>query len=315
MQLNLLQQIVDYLKNPIYKEKIAYQPFFSSLFQIIRINLLAICISFIIGIAIYTVSRFTPDLDKHAVGEFIEKESILTTFIFACVVAPLLEESAFRLWLINKPLQVAVGVTMFLFYYISSFIPGSVLKSILLPVSTISPLLTLGLYLVGFILSVTFFFILAKSKNVKNRLNILFNYKYKYLFFGSAFLFSLLHISNYEMSWTVALLTPLLILPQLSGGILLSYIRIKYGFWRGVIGHFLYNTSLLVPSLGLKLLTDSGQKLLASADFKFTSLVKMDQITIVLVLLYILVVFILILISNLQLFVTFFSKKTQKSVT
>jgi Na+/proline symporter len=70
--------------------------------------------------------------------------------------------------------------------------------------------------------------------------------------------------------------------------------------------------SLLVPSLGLKSLSDSGQKILASSDFKFTSLDGYDQGIIFSILGYVLIIFICILGSNLHLLVTYFTQKSIK---
>lgn len=316
MKYSLLQEIITYLQNPQHIDTIQRKPFFSSILQIIRINLLAIFLSFVTGIIIAFIATQTKALDGHAVGDFIENESIFTAFILACVIAPLLEESAFRLWLVNKPLQVAIGLFGFLFYYISSFIPGSFIKSVFSFTESDNPIIMLGIYLAIFIGGVAVLYIIIKQKSVQTKLTHIYHNYYKWLFFGSAVLFGLLHITNYEFSWVVVLLTPILILPQLFGGVLLSYIRVKYGFWRGVIGHFIYNLLLLTPSLGIKFMSSQSQKLLLSnnSNFNLNSINQTDKSILLSVFFYFMLLVCAVIGSNIQLIISYFlaiNKKTE----
>jgi hypothetical protein len=60
-----------------------------------------------------------------------------------------------------------------------------------------------------------------------------------YYYLG-ALLFALAHLGNYAQQsplWAVILL----VLPQLIGGLTYGYLRIRLGFWYGVLGHMLTN--------------------------------------------------------------------------
>lgn len=58
----------------------------------------------------------------------------------------------------------------------------------------------------------------------------------------SAFVFGMLHVSNYTLySTTALLLSPLLVLPQLLAGLTLSYTRLKYGILSSMSMHGLHN--------------------------------------------------------------------------
>jgi hypothetical protein len=311
MNQSLLKDVLTYLKNPIYKENIERRPFFTSLLQIIRINLLSVLLSFGVGVIITFIATKTNALNDHAVGDFIENESIFASFMFACVVAPLLEESAFRLWLINKPLQVAIGLFGFLFYYISSFIPGSLIKPLIKSQGYDNPIIVVAIYSAIFLVGVTFFYSIVKLKDVQEKLTWLYKNKYKWLFFGSAFLFGFLHITNYQFSWTVVFVTPILILPQVFGGILLSYIRVTYGFWRGVLGHFIYNSLLLAPLLGIKLISGESRKILQSQNFDLALLNQYDKIVVLLVIAYFLFLVCAVIGSNIHLLVIYFIRKNK----
>lgn len=309
MKTNLLGQIILYLKNPFYIEKRDKQLFFWNLFQILRINLLALLLSILSGVLIAIISTQTQALDNHAVGEFIQEESLLATFIFACVVAPLLEETAFRLWLVNKPFQLAVGIVFFLFYYISSFVPGSIIQPILSNIVMDNPLVTIGMYFFIFITSIILIYGLIKQPNIQNWLKYLFENKFQWIFYSSALLFGFLHITNYQFSWTVVLLTPILVLPQLSGGVLLSFIRVKYGFWRCVIGHAFYNFSLLIPSLGIKLLSTELQTRINDNTYELSQINGQDLYIFSFIGIYVLILILAVLGSNLHLLITYLINK------
>jgi hypothetical protein len=305
----LLQEILGFLKNPQQDPDIQKRSFFASLLQIIRINLLSVLLSFGSGVIITFVATMTNALDGHAVGDFIENESILAAFIFACVVAPLLEETAFRLWLVNRPLQVAIGAFGFLFYYASSLIPGSIIKSVFVSTESDNPFVVLATYLAVFISGVAILYSIIKLKPIQKKLASIYQNKYKWIFYGSAVLFGLLHVSNYKFSWVVILLTPILVLPQVFGGVLLSYVRVTYGFWRGVLGHFMYNLFLLAPSLGIKLMSGNGQSLLQSKDFDINLLNQTDKKIISLVISYFLLLVCAVIGSNVHLVVNYIISK------
>jgi membrane protease YdiL (CAAX protease family) len=78
-------------------------------------------------------------------------------------------------------------------------------------------------------------------------------------FFAIAFyiltlIFGVIHISNFELSPQVWLLSPILVAPQISVGFLLGFIRVKFGLLWSIIMHACYNMVLIVPLLLLKLL-------------------------------------------------------------
>ena len=53
---------------------------------------------------------------------------------------------------------------------------------------------------------------------------------FKWLFYGSAFVFGLIHISNYQLDTTHYFFMPLITMTQTFGGLMLGFIRINYGF-------------------------------------------------------------------------------------
>lgn len=65
---------------------------------------------------------------------------------------------------------------------------------------------------------------------------------FPYLVYISAVCFGMLHATNYSNNSTLFyLLSPLIVLSQLIGGLILSYVRIRLNFFWGVLFHGLWN--------------------------------------------------------------------------
>lgn len=61
----------------------------------------------------------------------------------------------------------------------------------------------------------------------------------------SSILFGLIHIINYELSESHLKYILVITSPQIFTGFILGFIRLKYGFWYGVLNHSLYNFIIL----------------------------------------------------------------------
>lgn len=73
--------------------------------------------------------------------------------------------------------------------------------------------------------------------------------RYKFIFYFSAVLFGLIHIINYEFSYTILLLSPILVAPQIILGLIIGYLRVRIGFVSGLLLHSLHNAFVLGISL------------------------------------------------------------------
>ncbi len=91
-----------------------------------------------------------------------------------------------------------------------------------------------------------------KQHRIQQWLHKCWDRSYAGFFYFVAILFALLHLFNYELSWKIVLYSPLLVLPQFLGGLVIGYLRIRQGFVWGFLLHFLYNfTFLAIPLLVL----------------------------------------------------------------
>lgn len=88
----------------------------------------------------------------------------------------------------------------------------------------------------------TFNFNKFKGYLLQNRVLI-----FKIFFYIIAILFGLIHISNFDKWRQFLYLAPIIVFPQILAGIILGYIRIKFGFFWGVFYHSCYNFILLSP--------------------------------------------------------------------
>jgi len=77
---------------------------------------------------------------------------------------------------------------------------------------------------------------------------------FKSIFYGLTLIFGFYHITNFEITTTILLLSPLLVAPQISVGTLLGYIRVRFGLWWAIGLHAAYNLLLIGPIFLLKLL-------------------------------------------------------------
>ncbi len=77
---------------------------------------------------------------------------------------------------------------------------------------------------------------------------------FRYIFYIFTLIFGFYHITNFEISQTTLLFSPLLVAPQLAVGIFLGFIRIKFGLIWAICLHALYNLVLIGPFIVLQLL-------------------------------------------------------------
>lgn len=81
------------------------------------------------------------------------------------------------------------------------------------------------------------------------------NFRYfPWIFYASAIIFGAVHLSNFEMNDQLIWLSPLLILPQVSAGVFLGFIRIKLGLLWSILLHAAFNTLLLSPFIFIKII-------------------------------------------------------------
>lgn len=152
-------------------------------------------------------------------------ESIRGNILYAAILFPLIEEIAFRLYLIRNQLNVFVSSFFMTYMIISNFIFRT---------SSFS-LTEHGLIRVCSAITVAAFILyLYRRKRIKVKFNI--------LFYFSALIFGLVHIYNYDYTNPHVIVFAIVIcLPQIISGLLLGYSRVKYGIFGSIFLHALIN--------------------------------------------------------------------------
>lgn len=77
---------------------------------------------------------------------------------------------------------------------------------------------------------------------------------FKHVFYVLTLIFGFYHITNFEISNTILLLSPLLVAPQISVGAILGFTRVRFGLLWAIALHAVYNLILIGPMVVLQLL-------------------------------------------------------------
>ncbi|MFT4575965.1 MAG: membrane protease YdiL (CAAX protease family) [Polaribacter sp.] len=169
-----VNELIAFIKNPVL-EKDENTTFLYRLNKFFLLFLISLLTSFFFTLFISALEESgLISTQQHAVESLLKKLSTLQFFIFAVLIAPVLEESIFR-----------APLTLF-----------------------------------------------KKGKN------------FKIAFYAFAIAFGFIHITNYEITTSILLFSPLLIAPQVFAGLYFGFIRVKFGLVWSIALHATYNAFL-----------------------------------------------------------------------
>ncbi|GAA0717757.1 hypothetical protein GCM10009430_15040 [Aquimarina litoralis] len=160
-------------------------------------------------------------------------------------------------------LFIIVSLILILFHYINTYtfdfksygkfddaFANKTLVSILFLVSVLAPVLEEVIFRLPLKYSRNYIFrgidYIFKTKKVY----IFWTKNYHFFYYTSIVAFGLVHLTNYDLEsyWFLAL-APIIILPQLLAGIVLSFIRMKSGLLWAISLHSLYNGILTIGGI------------------------------------------------------------------
>lgn len=140
--------------------------------------------------------------------------------ISAVLLAPLIEETAFRLWLVPGVARLMLASAALVLLAAARALDGRslVLAMLLAPI--------------------------AASYVSPAWLDRVMRQTFRLVLYGSTTAFAMLHLANFEdaRSWLHVLPA---VLPQFTVGLVLAYLRLRLGFWHGVLAHGAYNALAL----------------------------------------------------------------------
>jgi len=217
-----VKKIISFIINPSLDK--AYKKANVWVFILIITSVFIFDIFFVLGISLFKFENINTSTDGL---EFYKNKWFL--YLIPCLSVPVVEELSCRLFL-KKSL-------------INSYISLSLITFILILLFQNRKIYTLDWYVLN---TLVFSFVIWIS---------LFSFK-KYLanikiadrtiFYASAVLFSLLHLSNYSFQINELPKYLFLIIPQFFSGLLYGYIRITNGITYSILSHSIHNTILML---------------------------------------------------------------------
>jgi len=127
-------------------------------------------------------------------------------------------------------------------------------------------------YLLHFIISLVSITGTRNEKKAEKVITSVWKKKYTYIFYFSAILFGIVHITNYKLSYTILLLSPILIAPQILVGLFIGFLRVRYGFVWGFLLHALHNALFV----GITILSLSNQPIKLNTETPLYS-IKIEE--------------------------------------
>jgi len=226
---SLLGRFLRFLRRPYYTVNVPAQP---QPFQDI-LRLYALALVLILPLAIGVGNLAEKISTSHAISEMADKPILI--FSMAVLIAPPLEEVLFRLPLRYTPVNLTLPLSLWLLIILGLFGGLEVIPAISL----------LPLFCLTFI-GCVFLRIWLKEKMPATPIHQQYEKRIGWFFYGSALIFGLIHIPNYQLiNHSVLLLAPLLVSPQILLGIFFAFIRLRYGFWWCIFTHAFHNGLLV----------------------------------------------------------------------
>ena len=215
-----MRSFFEYIKNPIPLEK-SERFSFNIFLKTIGLSYLLFFISSVF-LVVFKYLNLVPQFQKPEVNS-------LTIFLLITVLGPFCEEILFRLGLKISKLNIAAFIAVFFMLIIKLFFIQCVGLQFYLYLGSIFLFYIINYALIDYNLPI-------------NNIGTFCNSKFKYIFHLSAISFGLLHLTNFEtIYWWMVVISPLLTAPYIALGLILGYIRMKYGFSYGWLIHSTFN--------------------------------------------------------------------------
>lgn len=207
-----------FLRNPIlyptFSKPTIYQ-FIRLLFFYLPFVMLFAFISYILTL-VFNITHDTIDY------------SYVKKIIFGFLLAPIYEEIIFRSLLKFNRTTVALFMFTLVVFLVLAIVKG--VTSYLYIVSVLLLIITM---------IITFFPIASTSAFVERNI--------KYFVYGSSFLFGVIHAGNFTGNgWILFAFSFILGGPQIVAGLIMSYLRLKYGLQYSILFHMIMNASILL---------------------------------------------------------------------
>ncbi len=180
----------------------------------------------------------------HKMKAIMENYTLLEVFIQAVIIAPILEEFLFRFHLRYGNFTYlflfflfisGIGLVLSLFTAIDLWSFSSLIQWLRSNPIWLAPIIC---FVIGCIL-----FLREDDKGREHRVVKRF---FPFVFYLTAFIFAMMHVSNFTLDKSLWLLAPLLVIPQFILGLYLGYIRVRNNMGYSIYIHAFNNAIPLV---------------------------------------------------------------------
>jgi membrane protease YdiL (CAAX protease family) len=198
----------------------------------------------VVGIVGSISTNVSGDIPEN-INETVGKDSLIDLLLWGVILAPIVEEVIFRSWLGGRRaciLGLPILVSLFAVATAAS--------------AKVSPPIIIAIVagLTAFVVALARQLAVLTPEGQKDARWRLF----PFAFYGSAVLFAVIHLSNYEggLSSPIMLLA---VLPQALVGLVLGYVRMRFGLPQAIIFHALYNLVLIGVFLMAQTMTPAAE--------------------------------------------------------
>lgn len=229
----VIKDMMGYLRRP---HPVAVRAPFTpqALMELIKLLGFALLMLPVLGIFMGALFATTGVVVPEPSREFAEVMNRPNFIFIAAVMAPLIEELLFRAWLGKRGGVLWVAPLLLVGLAVITLSNAQPLS---LGIRSALMILVAG----SFTLYIRRYLSLRRDEAILNAAQARV---FPFAFWGTSIAFGLMHLANYE-GGTMGLLLPLIILPQFMVGVILGYIRMRFGLLAAIGFHGAYNTTLL----------------------------------------------------------------------
>lgn len=187
--------------------------------------LFAVEFTITIIVALWIIEPYAQSMDIASPTVFEKNDTLWSMILLGVIFAPLIEETMFRGWLRGSK-RALLFLTFPTIYFGGLWI--------IFTVSSGSDLMIITIFLWSFLIAFDGFFLVKDTFYDATPMPQYRKY-FSYIFYTSAAAFALVHILNYEHGNQWALIP--MVTTQFLGGLVLGYVRLRFGLSAAMIMH------------------------------------------------------------------------------
>jgi hypothetical protein len=228
--MSIIKEFFNYIfySNDSKSEKTGFLRCLKNILYLLLFNLLFLIIVTLIKTILINKGYIQP-----LQGNFSISKISIFLIVYKIFVNPLIEELLFRLWLNFNTLNFSISlISLILVILIRHFYKENI--------NTVYLIISLEF------ITITFFTFYYLSKKFLMPLFQKLNLYKRNMVVISGIVFGLMHLIKFVITTELLFFSPLILAPLIMLGLIIGYIRIKFGFFYGYVTHFIQN---LIPNL------------------------------------------------------------------